>query len=115
MTAKSRARTGRELHLPAISWRPHAMIQELAKLVFDVAVAMIQSAIAFAHRHRFGLLTVLVLFLCLQAIYRDYAELTDNEITIYTGLPGSSCHEIAGKLRDSLRLRSTAFGGKYKV
>ena len=91
------------------------MIQELAKLVFDVAVAMIQSAIAFAHRHRFGLLTVLVLFLCLQAIYRDYAELTDNEITIYTGLPGSSCHEIAGKLRDSLRLRSTAFGGKYKV
>jgi hypothetical protein len=91
------------------------MIEDLAKSVSSFLDAAMRVALVFTRRHWVTLLSLTVFVLCFQTIYRDYADLADNELVVFTGLPGSNCHEIAGKLRDALQRHSTAFGGRYKV
>jgi hypothetical protein len=91
------------------------MIEDLAKSLVRFAAATTRFAYAFTHRYRVALLAIIVFFLGVNAIYRKYQEVADDELVIFTGLPGSNCHEIAEKLRENLKQRSTAFGGRYKV
>ena len=70
---------------------------------------------SFIRRHWVALMSLAVFVLSFHALWLVYDAAADREIVIYTGLPGSDCHEIAARLERTLSKHCTAYGSKYRV